>query len=176
MADMTIPQWYILQTVYGQEQSAQENLKQMIKINQMENEIFDVVLPQEEETVERNGKMKKVIKNKYPNYLFIHMIYSKNVWYMVKNTRGVKDFLKDFNGKPIPMQPEEVKRTQLEAVKVEDLDIVVGNTVKIISGPFSDWFGDVIEIKPAEQKIKVNIQIYGRSTPIDLDLNQVEKI
>ena len=72
MADMTIPQWYILQTVYGQEQSAQENLKQMIKINQMENEIFDVVLPQEEETVERNGKMKKVIKNKYPNYLFIH--------------------------------------------------------------------------------------------------------
>ena len=95
---------------------------------------------------------------------------------MVKNSRGIKDFCCDFNNRPLPMSPEEVKRTQLEEVKVEDLQIAVGDTVNIIAGPFKDWQGEVTEIKSEEQKIKVDIQIYGRPTSMVLDFNQVEKI
>ena len=116
------------------------------------------------------------VRLKFPNYLFIKMIYTKDVWYMVRNCRGVQDFLTDSNNIPLPMAPEEVKRTQLEEVKVEDLKIAVGDTVNIITGPFKDWTGEVVEIKAAEQKVKVNIQIYGRPTAMDLDFAQVEKI
>ncbi len=176
MLDTNQPQWYILKTQYGYEQIAEQGIKQMVEINKMGDLIFDVVVPREEVIVEKNGKKKTVVKNKFPNYIFIKMIYTKDVWYMVKNSRGIKDFCCDFNNRPLPMSPEEVKRTQLEEVKVEDLQIAVGDTVNIIAGPFKDWQGEVTEIKPEEQKIKVDIQIYGRPTSMVLDFNQVEKI
>ncbi len=177
MLDMNEPQWYVLKTQYGYEQIAEQSLNDMVAINKdLADKIFSVVVPREEVVEERNGKKKTVIKNKFPNYLFIKMIYTKDVWYMVRNCRGVQDFLTDSNNIPLPMAPEEVKRTQLEEVKVEDLKIAVGDTVNIISGPFKDWSGEVMEIKAAEQKVKVNIQIYGRPTAMDLDFAQVEKI
>lgn len=176
MLDMNEPQWYVLQTQYGYEQIAEQGINQMVEINNLKDFVFNVVVPREEETVERNGKRKLVLKNKFPNYIFIKMIYTKHVWYMVKNSRGVKDFCCGFDGKPLPMSPDEVKRAQLEEVKVEDLKIAVGDTVNIISGPFKDWSGEVVDIKQDEQKVKVNIQIYGRATAMDLDFAQVEKI
>ncbi len=177
MLDMNEPQWYVLKTQYGYEQIAEQSLNDMVAINKdLADKIFSVVVPREEVVEERNGKKKTVIKNRFPNYLFIKMIYTKDVWYMVRNCRGVQDFLKDSNNIPLPMAPEEVKRTQLEEVKVEDLQIAVGDTVNIIAGPFKDWQGEVTEIKPEEQKIKVDIQIYGRPTSMVLDFNQVEKI
>ena len=177
MLDMNEPQWYVLKTQYGYEQIAEQSLKDMVSNNKdLADLIFNVVVPREEVVEERNGKKKTVIKNRFPNYLFIKMIYTKDVWYMVRNCRGVQDFLTDSNNIPLPMAPEEVKRTQLEEVKVEDLKIEVGDTVNIIAGPFKDWTGEVIEIKAAEQKVKVNIQIYGRATAMDLDFAQVEKV
>ena len=177
MLDMNEPQWYVLKTQYGYEQIAESSLNDMVANNKdLADLIFKVVVPREEVVEERNGKKKTVIKNRFPNYLFIKMIYTKDVWYMVRNCRGVQDFLTDSNNIPLPMAPEEVKRTQLEEVKVEDLKIEVGDTVNIIAGPFKDWTGEVIEIKPAEQKVKVNIQIYGRTTAMDLDFAQVEKV
>ena len=177
MLDMNEPQWYVLKTQYGYEQIAESSLNDMVANNKdLADLIFKVVVPREEVVEERNGKKKTVIKNRFPNYLFIKMIYTKDVWYMVRNCRGVQDFLTDSNNIPLPMAPEEVKRTQLEEVKVEDLKIEVGDTVNIIAGPFKDWTGEVIEIKTAEQKVKVNIQIYGRATAMDLDFAQVEKV
>ena len=177
MLDMNEPQWYVLKTQYGYEQIAEQSLKDMVSNNKdLADLIFNVVVPREEVVEERNGKKKTVIKNRFPNYLFIKMIYTKDVCYMVRNCRGVQDFLTDSNNIPLPMAPEEVKRTQLEEVKVEDLKIEVGDTVNIIAGPFKDWTGEVIEIKAAEQKVKVNIQIYGRATAMDLDFAQVEKV
>ena len=177
MLDMNEPQWYVLKTQYGYEQIAEQSLKDMVSNNKdLADLIFNVVVPREEVVEERNGKKKTVIKNRFPNYLFIKMIYTKDVWYMVRNCRGVQDFLTDSNNIPLPMAPEEVKRTQLEEVKVEDLKIDVGDTVNIIAGPFKDWTGEVVEIKAVEQKVKVNIQIYGRATAMDLDFAQVEKL
>ncbi len=177
MLDMNEPQWYVLKTQYGYESIAEESLNKMVELNDdLKDKIFKVVVVRDEVVEERaNGKRKTVIKNRFPNYIFIKMIYTKDVWYMVKNCRGVKDFLTDAKKIPLPMSPEEVKKTQLEEVKVEDLQIAAGDTVTIISGPFNGWDAEVISIKPEDQKVKVNIQIYGRATAMDLDFAQVEK-
>ena len=145
--------------------------------NQLQDYIFDVVVPEEEDVVERdNGKKKFVMRKKFPNYVFIKMIYTKQIWYMVKQTRGVKDFCSDYNGRPLPMTAEEVKRAQLEEVKFEDLSISVGDSVTIISGPLKDFIGEVREIKADQQKLKVAVSMFGRETTVDLEYSQVEKL
>ncbi|MEG1609201.1 MAG: transcription termination/antitermination protein NusG [Clostridia bacterium] len=176
MIDMTQPQWYVLQTQFGYESIAEVSLRQMIEINKMNDLIFDVVVPEEEEVTERNGKKKIVMRKKFPNYVFIKMIYTKHSWYMVKQTRGVKDFCSGFDGKPLPMTAEEVKRAQLEDIKAEDLNVKVGDNVNIISGPLKDFIGEVKEIKIDQQKIKVAVSMFGRETSVELDFNQIEKI
>ena len=168
--------WYILQTQYGYESIAESSLKQLVELNNLGDFIFDIVVPEEEEIVERNGKKKVVKRKKYPNYIFIKMIYTKQIWYMVKQTRGVKDFCSDYNGRPLPMTAEEVKRAQLEEVKFEDLSISVGDSVTIISGPLKDFIGEVREIKADQQKLKVAVSMFGRETTVDLEYSQVEKL
>lgn len=177
MLDMDQPQWYILQTSYGYEAVVEKEIRELIESPQYRDTIFDVVVPREEIIKETpSGKKKRVEKPKYPNYVFVKMIYSKQTWWAVNSTRGVMKFCGDANNRPLPMREDEVKKAQLEAVKVEDLKINISDMVVITSGPFKDWEGEVIEIKPEEQKVRVNVQIYGRGTPMDLEFNQVEKI
>ncbi len=177
MIDKSQPQWYVLKTQYGYEQIAQQEILKMAEINKMQDRIFDVVVPREVVTVEtKSGKKKTVEKNKYPNYAFIKMIYTKDVWFMVTHSRGVISFIADVDNKPLPMFPDEVKKAQLEEVKVEDLHIAKGDTVNIIAGPFKDWTGEVVEINEETQTVKVNVQIFGRATDMSLEFSQVEKI
>ena len=176
MEEMNEPQWYVIYALFGYDNIVKDNILQMVETNGLQNYIFDVVVPEEEEVVERNGKKKFVMRKKYPNYVFIKMIYTKQIWYMVKQTRGVKDFCSGFDGRPLPMTAEEVKRAKLEQVKIEDLSIAVGDKVTIISGPLKDFIGEIKEIKEELRKVKVCVSMFGRETSVDLDYNQVEKI
>lgn len=176
MEEMNEPRWYVIYALFGYDNIVKENILQMVETNGLQNYIFDVVVPEEEEVVERNGKKKFVMRKKYPNYVFIKMIYTKQIWYMVRQTRGVKDFCSGFDGRPLPMTAEEVKRAQLEQVKIEDLSIAVGDNVTIISGPLKDFIGEVKEIKDDVQKLKVAVSMFGRETSVDLEFNQVEKL
>ncbi|MDE6550327.1 MAG: transcription termination/antitermination protein NusG [Clostridia bacterium] len=176
MEEKNEPQWYVIYALFGYDNIVKDNILQMVETNGLQNYIFDVVVPEEEEVVERNGKKKFVMRKKYPNYVFIKMIYTKQIWYMVKQTRGVKDFCSGFDGRPLPMTAEEVKRAQLEQVKIEDLSIAIGDNVTIISGPLKDFIGEIKEIKEELRKVKVCVSMFGRETSVDLDYNQVEKI
>ncbi|MEG1535445.1 MAG: transcription termination/antitermination protein NusG [Clostridia bacterium] len=178
MIDTSQPQWYVLQTQFGYENIAKICLQQMIEINALQDYIFEVVLAEDEEVVEdaKTGKKKIVKRKKYPNYLFIKMIYTKHAWYMVKQTRGVKDFCSDYNGIPVPMTPEEVKRIQLEKVAIEDLKVAVGDHVNITGGPLLGFIGEVKEIKVEQEKVKVAVSMFGRETSVELEFNQIEKI
>lgn len=168
--------WYVLQTQFGYESIAKSSLTQLVEFNNLGDYIFDIVVPEEEEIVERNGKKKVVMRKKYPNYIFIKMIYTKNIWYVVKNTRGVKDFCSDFNGKPIPMTDEEVKRAQLEKITIEDLKINIGDHINILNGPLQGFIGEVKEIKPEQEKVKASVMMFGRETTVELDFGQIEKL
>ncbi len=168
--------WYILQTQYGYESIAKSSLNQLVELNNLGDFIFDIVVPEEEEIVERNGKKKVVMRKKYPNYIFIKMIYTKQIWFLVKNTRGIKDFCSGYDGKPIPMSDDEVKRTQLEKITIDDLKINVGDHINILSGPLQGFMGEVKEIKPDIEKVKVTVMMFGRETTVELDYGQIEKL
>ena len=125
---------------------------------------------------ERNGKKKVVMRKKFPNYLFIKMIYTKKIWFLVKNTRGIKDFCSGYDGKPLPMSDDEVKRAQLEKVTIDDLKVNVGDHINIMSGPLQGFIGEIKEIKLDIEKVKVSVMMFGRETTVELDFAQIEKL
>ncbi|NCA93198.1 transcription termination/antitermination protein NusG, partial [bacterium] len=125
--------WYVIHVYSSYETVVKNNLEKMIENNGLQNHIFEIAIPVEEDIVEKNGKRKIVERKKFPGYVFIKMIYTDHVWYMVANTRGVTGFVGP-QGKALAITTEEIKRMGLEKISVEDFDIAVGDNVKVISG------------------------------------------
>ncbi len=167
--------WYVIHVYSSYESVVKNNLEKMIENNGLQNHIFEIAIPVEEDIVEKNGKRKIVERKKFPGYVFIKMIYTDHVWYMVANTRGVTGFVGP-QGKALALTNEEIKRMGLEKISVEDFDIAIGDNVKVISGALETFLGIVDEISIDKQKVKVIVQMFGRQTPVELDFNQIEKI
>lgn len=166
--------WYVLHTYSTYELAVRDNILKMVENNGLQDYIFDVVVLEEEEVSETNGKRKVVLKKKYPTYAFIKMIYTDHIYYMVTHIRGVTGFVGP-GGRPEPLSPEEVRRMGLEKVKAEDLGLQPGDQVRIISGAFESYYGEVHEIDFEKSIIKVILSMFGKPTPIELEFNQVEK-
>lgn len=168
-------QWYVIHTYSGYEAMVESNLHNMVENNSLQDYIFEVKIPMEDDVVEKNGKRKVVQRKKFPSYVFIKMIYTNHIWFMVTNTRGVTGFVGPA-GRPLPLRDDEVKRMGLEAIDFEDLDIKVGDRVRVISGALENFDGVIESISAERQKVKVVISMFGRDTPVELDFSQVEKL
>ena len=166
--------WYVIHTYSTYELAVRDNIMKMVENTGLQNDIFDVVVPQEEEIVETKTKRKTILRKKFPTYAFIKMIYSPHVYYMVTHIHGVTGFV-GAGGKPEALTAEEVRRNGLEKVKAEDLGLQVGDQVRIISGAFESYFGEVSEIDFEHGIVKVVLSMFGKPTPIELEFNQVEK-
>ena len=147
----------------------------MVENNNLQDYIFEIKVPVEDEVVEKNGKRKVVQRKKFPSYVFIKMIYTNHIWFMVTNTRGVTGFVGPA-GRPLPLRDDEVKRMGLEVIEFEDLDIKAGDSVRVISGALENFDGVIESISAERQKVKVVISMFGRDTPVELDFSQVEKL
>lgn len=169
------PQWYILQTLSGYEKMVYTNLNNMVENNNLGEFIFDVAVPEIEEITEKNDKKKVTLRRRFPCYVFIKMIYTKHVWYMVTQTRGVTCFCGP-QGRPLSMSDEEVKRMQLEMITADDIDITVGDQVEVLAGPLKGIIGLVSEINFGSQKFKVIVRMFGKETPTDLNFVDVRRI
>ena len=169
------PQWYVIHTYSGYETMVENNLHNMVENNSLQDWIFEVKVPVEDDVVEKNGKRKVVQRKKFPSYVFIKMIYSNHIWFMVTNTRGVTGFVGPA-GRPLPLRDDEVKRLGLEVIDFEDLDIKPGDNVRVISGALENFDGVIDSISAERQKVKVIISMFGRDTPVELDFSQVEKL
>ena len=121
-----------------------------------------------------NGKKKIVERKKFPCYVFLKMIYSNDIWYLVTNTRGVTGFVGP-QGRPLPLTEEEVARMGLEDVALS-IDFTVGDTVQVVSGPLESFSGVVTSLTESTQKVMVNVEMFGRKTDVELDFVQVKKI
>lgn len=170
--------WYVIHTYSGYENKVKANLERKVHSMGMEDEIFRIVVPMEDE-VEYKGDQKKVTKKKvFPGYALVEMIVSDKSWYIVRNTPGVTGFVGS-GTKPIPLTDAEVKRI-LKSMGIEELkpkfDIEVSQAVKITSGAFENFEATVTEINPERSKIKVLVSMFGSETPVELDFTQVEKI
>lgn len=174
VADTENPCWYILHTYSGYESMVKDSLFRLIENNNLQNMIFDVKIPMEQTIEEKNGKRKIVERKLLPCYVFIKMIYSNQLWYWVTNTRGVTGFVGP-QGRPIPMKEAEIRKMRLEEVVV-DADFAVGDRVAVDAGPLEGFDGVITEINDAAQKAKVNIQMFGRNTDVEVEYIQIKKI
>ncbi len=170
--------WYVIHTYSGYENKVKANLERKVHSMAMENEIFRVMVPMEDEVEIKDGKKKITKKKVFPGYVLVEMIVNDRSWYVVRNTPGVTGFVGS-GTKPIPLTDTEVKHI-LKSMGMEEvkpkLDFAVAQPVRIISGAFENWSATVLEINPERGKLKVLVNMFGRETPVELDFSQVEKI
>jgi len=170
--------WYVIHTYSGYENKVKTNLEKKVHSMAMENEIFRILVPMEDEVEIKDGK-KKVAKRKiFPGYVLVEMNVNDRSWYVVRNTPGVTGFVGS-GTKPIPLTAAEVKQILksqgVEEVAKPKVDMKVGEQVRITAGAFENWSGAVTEIHADRGKLKVLVNLFGRETPVELDFSQVEK-
>ena len=175
--------WYILHTYSGQEERAQKNLNQRIQSLDMQDKIFQVVVPKEEEIVLKDGKRKPEEKKVFPGYILVQMMLDNESWHIVRNTPGVTGFVSsedehDKRPRPAALEDKEVeaifKQIETGPPKVS-IGLQKGQSVRIASGPFADFIGTVSAVDSSKGKIRVMVSFFGRETPVELDFLQVEK-
>ena len=173
--------WYVVHTYSGYENKVRANLLKRIDSMNMKDQIFQVLIPTEDEVEIKDGKKKITKKKIYPGYLLLQMKLTDDSWYVVRNTTGVTGFVgaTGAGSKPIPLEEREVKsilrQTTKEVSKYKEL-FRKSEPVKVVSGPFADFTGIVEEVYPERAKLKVLITIFGRETPVEIEYGQVEKI
>jgi transcriptional antiterminator NusG len=173
--------WYVIHTYSGYENKVKANLERRIHSMNMQDKIFRVLVPMEDEVEFKDGKRKITPKKVFPGYVLVEMDMDDQSWYVVRNTSGVTGFVGSPGAgeKPVPLQDKEVK-TILKQMGIETpklkIDFKKGDRVKVTSGPFFDFTGIVDEIQPEKEKVRALISIFGRETPVELEFYQIEKV
>ena len=188
--------WFVVHTYSGYENKVKEDLIKAVENAGLQDIILDVMYPTEE-TIEilPNGKRKSVTRKVYPGYVMVKLIVdvieeprpedkgggvsrtmkmNPRAWYIIRNTRGVTGFVGP-GSQPVPLKDEEVVAMGVERIPIV-LNIEVGETVRVVSGPLENFLGRVEKIDPERQKVKLSVSMFGRETPVELDFFQVQKI
>jgi transcriptional antiterminator NusG len=170
-------QWYVIHAYSGHEEKVKKNLEKRIESMDMHDKILEVFVPMEDEIEIKDGKRRHVQKRIFPGYILVKMVMSDESWSVVRNTPGVTSFVGSGN-KPVPLHENEL-RSILKQVKQEPqirVEFQLGESVRVVDGPFADFLGKVDEINAEKGKLKVLVNMFGRETPVELDLLQVEKV
>ena len=170
--------WYIVHTYSGHENKVKVNLEKRIEYMNMREKIFRVEVPQKTVTQVKSGKKQEREEKIFPGYVLVEMIMDEDSWYVVRHTAGVTKFVGSAK-RPIPAKDSEIKkiinRSTSTTQKIE-LDVKAGDKVRIISGPFADFIADIIEVYPDKYKLRANVSIFGRETPVELEYKQINKL
>jgi transcriptional antiterminator NusG len=170
--------WYIVHTYSGYENKVKVNLEKRIEYMNMGDKIFRIEVPQKTVVQMKGGKKQEKEEKVFPGYVLVEMIMDEDSWYVVRHTSGVTKFVGSVK-KPIPVKESEIKRilhrSSSQVEKVE-LDVKAGDKVRIISGPFADFDADIIEVYPDKSKLRANVSIFGRETPVELEYKQINKL
>lgn len=168
----------MIHTYSGYEDAVARNLKQRIESLDMQDKIFNVIVPKEKKIKIKSGKRQVVEEKIYPGYVLVEMIVTDDSWYVVRNTPRVTGFV-GAGTTPVPVAKEEidslVKRMGVEEPKYK-IEVSPGDVVRITDGPFKDFEGKVSEVDEARGKVKVLVSIFGRDTPVELDYLQIKKL
>ncbi len=168
------PKWYVLHTFSGYENVAKENLETVVEKFNLQDRIFDIIIPEEDVIEEKNGKKKLVTRKSMPCYLLVKMIYGDDLWHNVTRTRGITGFVGP-KGRPLALTEEEVMKLRLEKIKVET-DLEVGDKVEIIEGPLDKMIGNIVSVNAEGGLVTVSVEMFGRENNVELEFSQVHKI
>jgi transcriptional antiterminator NusG len=174
----TEKEWYVIHTYSGYENKVKANLEKRVESMNMEDKIFKVEVPMEEELEVKDGKKRLVKKKTFPGYVLVQMIMTDDSWYVVRNTPGVTGFVGS-GSRPIPLLEEEMKiilgQVKRE-VQVPKIRVEVGQSVEVRDGPFEGFTGVVEEVHPDRGKVRVVVSMFGRDTPLELDFGQIQEL
>lgn len=173
--------WYAVHTYSGYENKVKANLEARLESMNMQDLIFRVVIPEEEETTIKDGKKKTSMKKTFPGYVLVELVMTDESWYVVRNTPGVTGFVgsQGAGSKPNPLLPDEVKfilRQMGMSEKVVDVQVAIGESINIIDGPFNNQSGVIESIDEERYKLTVLVEMFGRETPVEVQFDQIEKL
>lgn len=173
--------WYVVHTYSGYENKVKANIEKTIENRHLGDQILEVRVPMEEVVEVRNGTKKTVQRKLFPGYVLLNMVMNDDTWYVVRNTRGVTGFVGP-GSKPVPLAPEEMIPfgigTSSEKAKKERvaIDLVPGDTVMVVGGAWKDVTAVVADINESKQTVTINVDLFGRETPVEIDFAEVRKV
>lgn len=170
-----VAKWYVIHTNTGYEAMVKNTLEKLIENSNLQEQILEIKIPMEQTIEEKaNGKKKVVLRKILPCYVFIKLVYSNELWYLITNTRGVTGFVGP-QGKAVPLTDEEVKRMRLDTW-VEEVDFVKGDNVQIVAGPLDGFVGEVLDLNDTAQKAKVRVAMFDTETEVEVEYVQLKKV
>lgn len=171
---MSEAKWYVVHTYSGYENKVKANIDKTIENRHLEEQILEVRVPLLDVVEMKNGTQKAAQKKMFPGYVLIHMIMNDDTWYVVRNTRGVTGFVGP-GSKPVPLTDAEVAGL---GIKPEDIvvDFEVGDTIQVIAGAWADTVGVVQSMNPQKQSLTINVELFGRETPVEISFAEVRKM
>ncbi len=172
MSMQDIPRWYVVHTYSGYENKVATNLEKIVENRRLQDLILDIKVPVEKVTEIQDNKKKEVERKVFPGYVLVKMLMTDESWYVVRNVRGVTGFVGP-SSKPIPLTDAEVEALNVET-KVVTVGYGVGDNVRITDGPLEGFIGIVEEVSIPKNKVKVTVSMFGRETPVEIELDQAE--
>ena len=170
--------WYVIHTNSGYEKKVKDNLERKVRSMGLENVIERILVPEEDEIDVKDGRKRTVRRKIYPGYVFVEMEVNDRSWYVVRNTPGVTGFVGSAT-KPVPLEPQEVRRIlKSQGIEKEvrpQISVEIGEQVRIISGPFDNFYATITEINNEKGTLKGLIDMFGRETSVEVDYSQIEK-
>ncbi|MBQ8443730.1 MAG: transcription termination/antitermination factor NusG [Clostridia bacterium] len=166
--------WYALHTFSGYENVAKENLETVVEKFNLQDRIFDIIIPMEDVVEEKNGKKKLVQRKSMPCYILAKIKYADDIWHNIIHTRGITGFVGPM-GRPLALTQEEVIKLRLEKIKVE-VDVTAGDRVEIVDGALNGMIGQVTALNSETGIASVNVEMFGRETAVEVELSQIRKI
>ena len=170
--------WYVIHTYSGYEKKVKDNLERKVRSMGLENGIERILVPEEDEIDVKDGRKRTVRRKIYPGYVFVEMEVNDRSWYVVRNTPGGTGFVGSAT-KPVPLEPQEVRRIlKSQGIEKEvrpQISVEIGEQVRIISGPFDNFYATITEINNEKGTLKGLIDMFGRETSVEVDYSQIEK-
>ena len=171
---MSEAKWYVVHTYSGYENKVKANIDKTIENRHLEDQILEVRVPMQEVVESKNGTQKVSQKKMFPGYVMLHMIMNDDTWYVVRNTRGVTGFVGP-GSKPVPLTEAEI-----DALGIMNAEVVsnyeVGETIVVASGAWKDTVGMVKVVNPQKQTLTINVELFGRETPVEISFSEVKKM
>ena len=166
--------WFVVHTYSGYENKVKANIEKTIENRQLQDQILEVTVPMEDAFEMKNGVKKQVSRKMFPGYVLLHMIMNDDTWYVVRNTRGVTGFVGP-GSKPVPLTEEEMLPLGISNENVV-IDFAVGDSVVVIGGVWKDTVGMIQSINEGKQCVTINVDLFGRETPVEISFTEIKKM
>ena len=171
---MSEANWYVVHTYSGYENKVKVDIEKTIENRKLQDQILEVSVPMQDVVEIKNGAQKQVAKKMFTGYVLIHMVMNDDTWYVVRNTRGVTGFVGP-GSKPVPLSEEEMMSLGFKTPEIV-VDFAQGDTVVVISGAWKDTVGVIRSVNESKQSITINVEMFGRETPVELNFTEVKKM